>query len=88
MQPCLVVNVGDVTVEGDDIHGDGVNVASRLEGLCAPGEVDVSGTVYDQAAGKLAALFEDLGEQTVKSIVKSVRTADGGRGFPGGATHG
>ncbi len=56
------VNVGDVIVEGDDIHGDGVNVAARLEGLCEPGGVYVSGTVYDQAAGKLEASFEDLGE--------------------------
>jgi adenylate cyclase len=67
------INVGDVIVEGDDIHGDGVNVASRLEGLCGPGEVYVSGTVYDQAAGKLAASFEALGEQKVKNIAKPVR---------------
>ena len=67
------VNVGDVIVEGDDIHGDGVNIAARLEGLCAPGEVYVSGTVYDQAVGKLEASFEDLGEQTVKNITKPVR---------------
>ena len=48
------VNVGDVIIDGDDIHGEGVNVAARLEGLCGSGEVFVSGTVYDQAAGKLA----------------------------------
>ncbi len=67
------INVGDVIVAGDDIHGDGVHVASRLEGLCGPGEVYVSGTVYDQVAGKLAASFEDLGEQRVKNIAKPFR---------------
>lgn len=67
------INVGDVIVEGDDIHGDGVNVAARLEGLCEPGTVYVSGTVYDQVAGKLEATFEDLGAQTVKNIAKPVR---------------
>ena len=67
------INVGDIIVEGDDIHGDGVNVAARLESLCAPGELYVSGTVYDQTAGKLAAAFEDLGAQTLRNIARPVR---------------
>jgi TolB-like protein len=67
------VNVGDVIVEADDIHGDGVNVAARLEGLCEPGSVYISGTVFDQVDGKLQATFEDLGEHTVKNISRPVR---------------
>jgi adenylate cyclase len=67
------INVGDVIVEGDDIHGEGVNVAARLEGLCEPGQVYISGAVHDQVVGKLAASFDDLGEQTVKNIAKPLR---------------
>ncbi len=67
------INVGDIIVEGDDIHGDGVNVAARLEGLCQPGEVYISGNVHDQVDGKLAAEFDDLGEQPIKNIAKPVR---------------
>ncbi len=67
------VNLGDVMVEGDDIYGEGVNVAARLEGLCEPGTVYVSGSVFDQVAGKLEASFEDLGEQSIKNLSRPVR---------------
>jgi len=85
------ITVGDVIVEGEDIHGDGVNVAARLQALCEPGEIYVSVTVYDQAAGKLAASFEDLGVKTLKNIRRPVRTYRvrmDGRGAAGaGADH-
>ncbi len=67
------VNLGDVIVQDNDIYGDGVNVAARLEGLAEPGEIYVSGMVHDQVEGKLGIAFEDLGEQTVKNIAKPVR---------------
>lgn len=67
------VNLGDIMVDGDDLLGDGVNVAARLEGLCAPGEVYVSGSVHDQVDGKLPLRFEDKGEHTVKNIAKPVQ---------------
>jgi adenylate cyclase len=66
------INVGDVIVEGDDFHGQGVNVAARLEGICEPGEVYVSSAVYDQVAGKLSMTFDDLGHQRVKNIAKPI----------------
>ncbi len=67
------VNLGDVLIDGEDIHGDGVNVAARLEGLAQPGGICVSGAVFDQVEGKLDVEFEDLGERKVKNIVKPVR---------------
>ena len=67
------VNLGDVMVKGDDVHGDGVNVAARLEALAEPGSVLVSRTVFDHAKGKLRASFEDLGEQALKNIAEPVR---------------
>ena len=67
------INVGDVIVEGEDIFGDGVNVAPRLEALAEPGGICISGTVYDQVRGKLDVPFQDLGEQSLKNIVEPVR---------------
>jgi TolB-like protein/class 3 adenylate cyclase len=67
------VNLGDVIIDGDDIYGDGVNVAARLEGLADPGGVCISGTVFDQIKNKLDLSFEDLGLQEVKNIAEPVR---------------
>src|SRR6516165_4712994 len=67
------INLGDVIVEGDDIFGDGVNVAARLEALAEPGGVSVSRMVRDNVRDKLDYTFEDLGEQQVKNIARPVR---------------
>jgi adenylate cyclase len=67
------LNVGDVMVEGEQIYGDGVNVAARLQALADPGGIFLSGTVYDQVKTKLALRYEDLGRQTVKNITEPVR---------------
>ncbi len=67
------VNLGDVMVEGDNLLGDGVNVAARLEGLAEPGGICLSGMVHQSIEGKLDLAFADLGEQQVKNIAKPVR---------------
>ncbi len=67
------INLGDVIVEGDDIHGDGVNIAARLEDLAEPGGTCVSGDAYRQAKGKVEVGFEDLGEQVLKNVAEPVR---------------
>ena len=67
------VNVGDVIVEGQDIYGDGVNVAARLEGLAEPGGVLISGMAFDQVERKLDFELKFLGEQQLKNIEKPVR---------------
>jgi TolB-like protein len=67
------INLGDIVIDGDDIMGDGVNIAARLEGLSMPGGICISGTVHDQLSGKLDAVFEDAGERTVKNILRPVR---------------
>ncbi|RUW19439.1 adenylate/guanylate cyclase domain-containing protein [Mesorhizobium sp. M4B.F.Ca.ET.215.01.1.1] len=68
------VNVGDVVAEGDDLLGDGVNVAARLEQLCDPGSVLISGTAFDQLQGKLPFPIDFVGDQRVKNIARPVRT--------------
>jgi adenylate cyclase len=67
------VNLGDVIVEGDDIYGDGVNVAARLESVAAPGGIAVSQSVRDQVGNRLDVVFEDCGEQQLKNIEKPIR---------------
>jgi len=67
------INLGDVIVEGDDLYGDGVNIAARIEALADAGGVFVSNTVHDQVRDRLPFAFEDLGEQQVKNITRPVR---------------
>ncbi len=67
------VNLGDVLIEGDDILGDGVNIAARLEGICEPGGVLISGAAYDHVRGRIDADFVDLGEKDLKNIARPVR---------------
>ena len=62
------VNLGDVILDEDDIYGDGVNIAARLEGLAEPGGVCISGAVYSQVLGRLDAAFEPAGQQHLKNI--------------------
>ncbi|HZT18042.1 MAG TPA: adenylate/guanylate cyclase domain-containing protein [Dongiaceae bacterium] len=73
MQLRVGVNLGDVIVEGNDLYGDGVNLAARLEGLAEPGGICISDTAYHHVAGKLPLAFEDLGERRVKNFAKPVR---------------
>src|SRR5437870_11813193 len=65
--------LGDVMVEGEQIYGDGVNVAARLQSSADAGGIFISGTAYDQGENKLALTYEYLGEQAVKNIAKPVR---------------
>ena len=67
------VNLGDVLIEGDDILGDGVNIAARLEGVCEPGGVFVSGAAFEHVRGRIEAHFVDLGETALKNIARPVR---------------
>jgi adenylate cyclase len=67
------INLGDVMVDGEQIYGDGVNVAARLESLANPGGICISGKVHEEVGNKLALSREDIGEQAVKNIAKPVR---------------
>ncbi len=67
------VNLGDVIIETDDVYGDGVNIATRLEGIARPGEVFISGGIYEQIKNKLVCGYESLGDRKVKNITDPVR---------------
>ena len=67
------INLGDIIIDANDIFGDGVNMAARLETLCEPGGLCISRAVRDQIRDKLSLAFNDLGEQTVKNIARPVR---------------
>ena len=67
------INIGDIIIDGDDIYGDGVNVAARLEGLADPGGICVARNVFDQVKNKVDLGFEDMGEQEIKNIAEPVR---------------
>jgi adenylate cyclase len=67
------INLGDVIADGDDLYGDGVNIAARIEALANPGGVFISGTVYDHVRDRLPFCFEDRGEQQVKNIARPIR---------------
>jgi TolB-like protein/class 3 adenylate cyclase/Tfp pilus assembly protein PilF len=67
------INIGDIIIDQDDIFGDGVNVAARVEGECEPGGVCLSGSAFDQVRGKTDFAFDDLGEKSLKNIDRPVR---------------
>ena len=66
------VNLGDVIVEPDDIYGDGVNIAARLEGIANPGDVFISGGIYEQIKNKLVCAYQALGNKQVKNITDPI----------------
>jgi class 3 adenylate cyclase len=67
------INLGDILIEGDDILGDGVNVAARLEGIAEPGGISLSSSAYDQVRDKVPVEFIDLGERSLKNIARPIR---------------
>src|ERR1700691_2462767 len=73
MQFRIGINLGDILIQGDDILGDGVNIAARLESIAEPGGICISSSAYDQVRGKVDVEFADLGEQNLKNIARPVR---------------
>jgi TolB-like protein len=67
------INVGDIIIDGDDIFGDGVNIAARVENECEPGDVCLSASAFEQVRGKTGFVFDDLGERSLKNIDRPVR---------------
>src|SRR4029434_8030394 len=73
------INLGDVIIQGEDIYGDGVNIAARLEGIAEPGAIFVSRAVRDSVRDRLEIALEDLGQKSVKNIARPVRVFRIGR---------
>lgn len=78
LAPCSLdfrmgINLGDIVDDGEDIHGEGVNIAARLEGLAEPGGICISGDVYAQVRNRIDAVYEDLGDKDVKNVSAPVR---------------
>ena len=67
------INLGDIVDDGEDIHGEGVNIAARIEGLAEPGGICISGGVYEQIRNQIVAAYQDIGEQHVKHVSAPVR---------------
>src|SRR5215469_6630438 len=67
------IHIGDVLIEGEDILGDGVNIAARLEGIAEPGGICISDDAFRQVRGKVEAEFVDTGEQSLKNITRPLR---------------
>jgi class 3 adenylate cyclase len=67
------INLGDIVIDGDDILGDSVNIAARLEGIAEPGGICLSAAAHDQVTGKIDAEFADLGEQSLRNMQRPLR---------------
>jgi TolB-like protein/class 3 adenylate cyclase/tetratricopeptide (TPR) repeat protein len=81
------INLGDILIEGDDILGDGVNIAARLEGIAEPGDICISSSAHDHVCGKVAVEFTDLGEHNLKNISRPVRVYSVVRDGPAAKAH-